>query len=154
MMARTKQVAKKNNVNAPFKFPRPVRTYGQEEFSLPAQYQKLAKKRRNKRNFAKKRGIPIRRYRPGTVALRQIRQYQKNTELLIPKLPFRRLIRSIATNIDNQKRFQATALLALQESAEAYLVSIFEDANLCAIHAQRITIQPKDVHLAIRIRGE
>lgn len=145
-MAKTKQTPRKRNNITAFKFPRPIRTYGQQEFKLPADIQKAA---RRKRTTVKQQ----RRFRPGTVALRQIRKYQRNTELLIPKLPFRRLVRSIATNIDNQNRFQATALLALQEASEAYLVSILENANLCAIHAQRITIQPKDIHLAIRIRG-
>ncbi|GLD45839.1 histone H3, embryonic-like protein [Lates japonicus] len=67
------------------------------------------------------------RYRPGTVALREIRRYQKSTELLIRKLP---------------------------SACEAYLVGLFEDTNLCAIHAKRVTIMPKDIQLARRIRGE
>ena len=95
------------------------------------------------------------RYRPGTVALREIRKYQKSTELLIRKLPFQRLVREIAQQeLKNDIRFQSTAILALQEAAEAYLVGLFEDTNLCAIHANRVTIQPKDIHLARRIRGE
>jgi histone H3 len=69
------------------------------------------------------------RYRPGTVALREIRRYQKSTELLI-------------------------RVMALQEASEAYLVGLFEDTNLCAIHAKRVTIMPKDIQLARRIRGE
>jgi len=94
------------------------------------------------------------RYRPGTVALREIRRYQKSTDLLIRKLPFQRLVREIAQDFKNDLRFQGTAVLALQESAEAYLVSLFEDTNLCAIHAKRVTIMPKDIQLARRIRGE
>ena len=94
------------------------------------------------------------RYRPGTVALRQIRRYQKSTELLIRKLPFQRLVREIAQEFKSDLRFQHTAVLALQEAAESYLVGIFEDTNLCAIHAKRITILPKDICLARRIRGE
>ena len=94
------------------------------------------------------------RYRPGTVALREIRRYQKSTELLIRKVPFQRLVREIAQDYKTDLRFQSSAILALQESAEAYLVGLFEDSNLCAIHAKRITIQPKDIHLARRIRGE
>src|SRR5210317_2386771 len=94
------------------------------------------------------------RYRPGTIALREIRKYQKSTELLLRKMPFQRLVREIATNYKNDLRFQSTAVLALQEAAEAYLTSLFEDTNLCAIHARRVTIMPKDMQLARRIRGE
>jgi len=100
-----------------------------------------------------------RRYRPGVVALREIRKYQRSTDLLIRKLPFQRLVREIAQNIQDKKhgehmRFQSTAVLALQEAAESYLVSLFEDTNLCAIHAKRVTIMKKDMQLAQRIRGE
>ena len=94
------------------------------------------------------------RYKPGTVALREIRKYQKSTELLIRKLPFQRLVREIAQDYKSDLRFQSNAVLALQEAAEAYLVSLFEDTNLCAIHAKRVTIMPKDIQLARRIRGE
>ena len=121
------------------------------------------------------------RYRPGTVALREIRKYQKSTELLIRKLPFQvrpasslppppaspapashvsrrlppqRLVREIAQDFKTDLRFQSSAILALQEASEAYLVGLFEDTNLCAIHAKRVTIMPKDVQLARRIRGE
>jgi histone H3 len=83
------------------------------------------------------------RYRPGTVALREIRKYQKSTELLIRKLPFQRLVREIAQDFKTDLRFQSSAVLALQEAAEAYLVGLFEDTNLCAIHAKRVTIMPK-----------
>jgi len=94
------------------------------------------------------------RYRPGTVALREIRRYQKGTELLIRKLPFQRLVREIAQDVSTELRFQSAALGALQEASEAYLVGLFEDTNLCAIHARRVTIMPKDIQLARRIRGE
>jgi histone H3 len=101
------------------------------------------------------------RYRPGTVALREIRRYQKSTDLLIRKAPFQRLVREIAQDLYNEGkinsddlRFQSTAVLALQEASEAYLVGLFEDTNLCAIHSKRTTIMPKDLMLARRIRGE
>ena len=94
------------------------------------------------------------RYRPGTVALREIRKYQKSTELLIRKLPFQRLVREIAQDFKTDLRFQSSAVLALQEAAEAYLVGLFEDTNLCAIHAKRVTVQRKDMDLARRIRGD
>ena len=95
-----------------------------------------------------------RRFRPGTVALREIRKYQKSTDLMIRKLPFQRLVREIAFNMKTDLRFQSNALQALQEAAEAYLVGLFEDTNLAAIHAKRVTIMPKDMQLARRIRGE
>ena len=112
------------------------------------------------------------RFRPGTVALREIRKFQKSTELLLRKvsafsfplglkfadcpfqLPFQRLVREIAQDFKTDLRFQSTAVMALQEAAEAYLIGLFEDSNLCAIHAKRVTIMPKDIHLARRIRGE
>lgn len=93
-------------------------------------------------------------YRPGTVALREIRRYQKSTELLVRKLPFQRLVREIAQEFKPDLRFQSTAVLALQEATEAYLVGLFEDTNLCAIHAKRVTIMPRDMQLARRIRGD
>ena len=134
----------------------------------------LAKKREEKRmkaaaRLAKKSGQKAPkggvkkhyRYRPGTVALKQIRQYQKSTELLIRKLPSQRLVREIAGDsqiitspLCGKVRFQSAAVMALQEAAEAYLVGLFEDTNLCAIHAKRVTIMPKDIQLARRIRGE
>ena len=94
------------------------------------------------------------RFRPGTVALREIRRYQKGSELLIRKGPFHRLVREISQSISPTLRYQSHALVALQEAAEAYLVGLFEDTNLCAIHAKRVTIMPKDMQLARRIRGE
>lgn len=102
------------------------------------------------------------RYRPGTVALREIRKYQKSCDLLIRKAPFQRLVRQIAQETalkfpgfsQEGIRFQSTAILALQEASEAYLSSLFEDTNLCAIHAKRVTIMVRDMQLALRIRGE
>jgi histone H3 len=94
------------------------------------------------------------RFRPGTVALREIRKYQKSTDLLIRKLPFQRLVREIANDFKTELRFESKAIMALQEASEAYLVHLFENANLCAIHGKRKTILPKDIQLARRIRGE
>lgn len=94
------------------------------------------------------------RYRPGTVALREIRKYQKSTDLLIRKLPFQRIVKEVAKEIKHDVRFQSSAMMALQEAAEAYLVGLFEDTNLCAIHARRVTIMVRDMQLARRIRGE
>ena len=94
------------------------------------------------------------KFKPGTVALREIKRYQKSTDLLLPRAPFQRLVRDICRDIDSDLRFQAQALMALQESAEAYLTGVFEDANLCSIHAQRVTLMKKDMELARRIRGD
>ena len=94
------------------------------------------------------------RYRPGTVALREIRRYQKSTDLLLRKLPFQRLARELAHSISGDLHFQATALAASQEASEAFLVGLMEDSNLCAIHARRVTIMPKDLQLSQRIRRE
>ena len=94
------------------------------------------------------------RYRPGTVALREIRKYQKSTELLIRKAPFQRLVKEIAIDFKSDLRMQSTALLALQEASEAYLIKLFEDTNECALHGKRVTILPRDMQLAQRIRGE
>lgn len=101
------------------------------------------------------------RFRPGTVALREIRKYQKSTDLLLRRLPFSRVVREIALDMttdlnqygDAGLRWQSTAIMALQEAAEAYLVHLFEDANLCAIHAKRVTIMTRDIELARRLRG-
>ena len=135
-MARTKQTARKSTGG---KAPR----------------KQLAKHAAKKSNKPQPGSVkPKRRYRPGTVALREIRRYQKSTDLLVRKLPFQRLVREIAQDLRADLRFQGSAILALQEAAEAYLASLFEDTNLCAIHAKRVTVMPKDMQLARRIRGE
>ena len=100
------------------------------------------------------RRIKPHRYRAGTVALKDIRHYQGSTALLIRKLPFQRVVREIAQDIKTDLRFQSAVILCLQEATEAYLVGLLDDANLCAIHARRVTIMPKDIQLARRIRGE
>ena len=93
-----------------------------------------------------------RRYRPGTVALREIRRYQKSTELLIRKLPFARLVREVAYAAFKQEyRFQSTALLALQEGAEDFLVRMFEMVHHITIHDKRQTIKVEDVLLWRRL---
>ena len=135
-MARTKNTARKSH--AGIKKPR-------------KQYSKTAKKSVSKATGGIKKPH---RFRPGTVAAREIRKYQKSTELLIRKLPFQRLVKEIAHDIRPETRFQASAVMALQESAEAYLVGLLEDTNLCAVHGKRVTIMKKDVVLARRIRGE
>ncbi|KAL0473439.1 histone H3 [Neurospora intermedia] len=117
--------------------------------------------RRKSRASSVQPGDPVpqgkkRRYRPGTLALKEIRNYQRTTDLLVAKLPFARLVREIAMQfrpMDEEMCWQSQAILALQEAAEAFLVHLFEDTNLCAIHAKRVTIMQKDIQLARRIRG-
>ena len=93
-------------------------------------------------------------YCPGTVALWKIRRYQKSTELLIQKLAMARLIREIAQDFKTDLRFQQSTIAALHEASEYYIIGLMEDTNLCAIHARQVTIMPKDMQLARRIRGE
>ena len=133
-MARTKQTARKNTGG---KAPRK---------QVPA---KAARKTAPAIAGVKK----PHRYKPGTVALREIRKYQKSTELLIRKLPFQRVVREIANDYKSDLRFQSSAVLALQEASESYLVGLFEDTNLCAIHAKRVTIMAKYMQLVRIIRG-
>jgi histone H3 len=136
-MARTKQTARKSTGG---KTPRKSLGAKAARKSTPVVESQGAKKQH--------------RFRPGTVALREIRKYQKSTDLLIRKLPFQRLVREIASGFRGDLRFQSSAISALQEASEAYLVGLFEDTNLCAIHANRVTIMERDVQLAQRIRGE
>jgi len=133
-MARTKQTAGKSTTGG--KAPRKVASKAAKKATVTGGLKKAH------------------RFRPGTVALREIRKYQKSTELLIRKLPFQRLVREIAQDYKTDLRFQSAAVAALQEAAESYLVGLFEDTNLCAIHAKRVTIMSKDIQLARRIRGE
>ena len=94
------------------------------------------------------------KYRPGTMALKEIGCYQKSTALLIHKLPFQRLVREIAQDFKPDLYFQSASIICLQEASKAYLVGLFEDSKLCTIHTKWVTIIPKDILLACRIRGE
>lgn len=89
----------------------------------------------------------------GIIALREIRHYQRSTELLIPKTRFQRLVREIAQDFKDDLRFLVVALGALQEAAEQFITRLLEDANLCAIHAKRVTVMPRDIQLAKRLQG-
>lgn len=117
---------------------------GPKRYLLPEQRKALAERKH--------------RFRPGTRALMEIRKYQRSTNLLLRKLPFARLVKEILRDHyarpGVEYRWQATALLALQEAAEAFLVQLFEDANLCAIHAKRVTLMKRDIQLARRIKGQ
>ena len=155
-MARSKTTARKKTGKTPrkqlvTKNPRKTLTKEQARKNALKASQSAQKNLGNPKTGGLKRPM---RWRPGTVALREIRRYQKTTELLIRKLPFSRLVREIAQDFKTDLRFQPQAIGALHEAAEAYLVGLFEDTNLCAIHAKRVTIMPKDVQLARRIRGE
>ena len=136
-MARTKTTSRKSHVGV----KRPRKEYTS----------KSARKRTAPAMGGVKRP---KRFRPGTVAIREIRKYQRSTDLLLRKLPFQRIVKDIAHARTQDLRFQTSALLALQEAVEAYLVGLFEDTNLCAIHARRVTIMVRDIKLARRIRGE
>ena len=132
-----------------------TKNWTSEQITVHVKY--LAKLwRQRKREYARRTGVneKKKRYRPGALALAEIRKYQKSTESLIPKLPFRRLVREIVQSEKQDIRMQETALEALQEAAETYLVRLLDDANLCALHARRVTLMPRDIQLARRIRGE
>ena len=135
-MARTKQTARRDQGG---KVPR--RIFTKNPSSIKAQ--RAAKK--GKTGYTKPKKW---RFRPGTVALREIRKYQKSMDLLIRKLPFQRLVRKIIFEHKQDYQLAPAAAAALQEAAEAYLVGLFKDINLCAIHAKRVTIMPKDIQLA------
>ena len=143
-MARTKQTTRKDHGG---KAPRRIFST-KNAGSIKAQ--RAAKKGKTGYTEPKKKW----RFRPGMVALQEIRRYQKNTELLIRKLPFRRLVWEIMHDFKADFQMASVAVGALQEAAEAYLVELFKDTNLCAIHAKRVTIMPKDIQLAQRIHGE
>ena len=115
--------------------------------STPSGFYKIPKAPRGKDKHKKK-------WRPGTQSLCEIRFYQKSCNLLIHKLPLLRLVRELLHYKKAEMRIQSSAIYALQEASEAYLVYLFKDANLCAIHTKCVTIMPKDIQLACKIKGE
>ena len=115
---------------------------------------KSVKTASKKSKTAKAPGAKTYRWRPGTVALRQIKRYQKSTELLLRKAPFQRLVRELATGQKEGLRWAASAVAALQEATEAYVTGLLSDSNLCALHAKRVTLMARDLQLARRLRGE
>jgi len=144
-MARTKQTARQSTGGKAPRKQLPTSTNGRKMLAT-----KAARKGAPATGGVKK----PHRYRPGTVALREIRRYQKSTDLLIRKAPFGRVVREILFEEKEDIRAQAVAVAATQEAAEAYTVGLYEDTNLSAIHAKRVTIMPKDMQLVRRIRGE
>lgn len=141
-MARTKQLAKRTKEG----------TVGVETNEHQTKGKKMI-------SFKTKKNMPggikkPHRFRPGTVALREIRKYQKSVDLVIPRMPFFRLVKEVAQSFNTTLRFQVSAIEAIREATEAYLTGLFEDVNLIAIHAKRVTIYAKDMQLARRLRGE
>ena len=127
-MARTKHIAKKVTMEAP--------TLSQNEARRAAAARARARHQGGKE--PKTDGKP-RRYRLGTVALREIRRYQKSTELLIRRAPFKRLVWEIVQDKEHGEivlRVSPAVVTALQEAVKAYLVLLFEDTNLCMIHTK------------------
>uniref|UniRef100_A0A5S6Q6Y6 Histone domain-containing protein n=1 Tax=Trichuris muris TaxID=70415 RepID=A0A5S6Q6Y6_TRIMR len=113
------------------------------------------KKRSELKKIKEEKKKRIRRRRPGVVALQEIRFYQRGTELLMRRAPFHRVVRDIVKRLGRiDLRFQRAAMEVLQTAAEAYMVGVMEDTNLACIHAKRVTIMPKDIKLALRLRGD
>ena len=154
-MARTKRTAKSATTvqGKPAVFPCTISSVTTAKTKTPAGSGRVAQKepRTNQRTSQQ-----VRKWRPGTLALREIRKYQKSTEYLIPKAPFHRLVREITQALAPGLgyRYQSTALAALQEAVEVYAICLLSDAQIAAIHARRITVMPKDLHIVRRLRGE
>ncbi|XP_078662351.1 uncharacterized protein LOC144906175 [Branchiostoma floridae x Branchiostoma belcheri] len=157
-MARTKQLSRKRGaqLRPAVTFSSPVKPPTQPWPSpfLANQQNGQRQQATKGKNKSRRATQSQRRFRPGCKALKEIRKFQRSTALLIPKLTFQRLVREVAWRFNTELKFQVDAIFALQEAAEAYLVGLFEDLNLCAIHARRVTVMPRDMHLALRLRGE
>ncbi|KAJ8520318.1 hypothetical protein ONZ45_g2872 [Pleurotus djamor] len=125
--------------------PPPTRTTAMKTVTSASRAERMRSASTSKQKVKK-------RSRPGVVALREIRRYQISTDLLIPKLPFQRLVREIAAEFQPDFRFQSDALVALQEASEAYLVSAMKASKLIALHAKRVTIRREDLTLALALR--
>nr|UXY87982.1 centromeric histone-3 like protein [Cryptomonas curvata] len=109
---------------------------------------------KDKNNRFPKTIYKSKRYRSGSKALTEIRKFQKSTDLLIHRLPFARLVKETTLKFHHALQWQSIAIEAVQHACEDYIIGLMEDANLSAIHAKRVTIMPKDIHLAQRIRGD
>lgn len=139
-MPKTKIAADKNKAAKMTNDKKKVSAKKEQDSKTVMSKSKMIKKNAPAVGGMKEKERKQRRNRPGTVALREIKRYQKTVEMLLPRAPFQRLVREITQDLDHELRFAAQALIAIQESAEAYIVGIFEDTNLCAIHAKRRTI--------------
>lgn len=147
-MARTKQTARKSTSK------KMVVSQRVAEKVIQINLEKEKSRKQGEKEVEKKN---LKRYRPGPMSLREIKKYQNSTDLIMPKLSFQRVVREISQQVAFKTfdfRYQAAALYALHEAAESFLVGLFEDTNLCATHAKRVTILPRDISLALRIRGD
>lgn len=151
-MARTKSVAKKNGALS-LKRPKHLRSPTHKPAGASGQSSSTVHDGDGGEVDKPKVRKPH-RFRPGTVALREIRHYQRSTNLLIQRLPFQRIVRDVARDIRPDLRFQPKAIDALQHAAEQYMTSVFEDANLCSLHAKRVTLTDRDLGLALRLRNK
>lgn len=145
-MVRTKQTARKSTGGKTPKIYKILETktkvLKQKGKHLPPVGRRVMGKHGNK---------SVKRYRPGVLALKEIRRYQKTTEMLIRTAPFQRLVKEVSQKFKADFRYQASALQALQEATESYIIGLFEDTNLCAIHARRVTIMPRDIQLVKKL---
>ncbi|WIA33072.1 hypothetical protein OEZ86_006228 [Tetradesmus obliquus] len=157
-MARTKQTARKTTGGKTSLLAKKMRQVTARKSAVASKgIKKVVATKVARKSAVKVANTTVKHKRPtkrGTVALREIKKYQKSTELLLRKGPFQRLVREVCQEFKDDFRFKTDALLALQEAAEAYLVGLMEDSNLCAIHGKRVTIMPKDMQLARRLRGQ
>ena len=153
-MPKTKIAADKNKAAKSNVDKKKMSAKGADQKKGVASKSKVIKKSAPAQGGMKEEQRAKRRHKPGTIALREIKKYQKTVDMMLPRAPFQRLVRNICSDLDHELRFQSQALTALQEAAEAYIVGVFEDTNLCAIHAKRSTILKKDMELARRIRGD
>ncbi|KAI6208930.1 histone H3 [Aphelenchoides besseyi] len=144
-MARTKQLAKKSISRSQCN-SNPADSHPRVGFKMPKKRTKVTMPEGKRTKYVLKKGA---------LSLKEIRHYQKTTNLLIPRRPFMRLVKEITGSICKNEpyKYQMGALLALQ-ACEYFLIGLFEDSNLLAIHARRVTIMPKDMSLARRIRGD
>lgn len=128
--------------------------------ALPKARKSIASRHIHKNSAISAKAVPqsnavkARRWRPGTVALREIRKYQNSVEMLIRKAPFQRLVREVMQQTKDSLRMSRSSVEAIQEATESYMTSLFADANLCTLHAKRVTLMGSDLKLARRLRGE
>lgn len=139
-MARTKQTARKSTTGKAPRKQLKTKAGRKTSESRPAPTMSAGKKKIN------------RYHKPGVMALKEIYRYQKSTDLLIKKMPFRRVIRELAREINPELRFRSVALQTIQECAENFLVKLCEDSKLVAIHAKRVTMMAKDLLLILKIK--
>lgn len=142
--------------DAPLLLDLPVVVADLSQRSTTTRKKKSTAVRLSQKKKSKRRRISSskpRRFHPGTQALREIRRMQRSTDTVLPAVPFVRLVREIMSQYNPEMRCQSVAVQAIQEAAESFLVALFEDSNLCAIHANRTTVQKQDMKLAMRLAG-